>query len=144
MRAQAANANLQTLKLRDGIYMISGAGGNMVALDGPDGKVLVDSSFSSVAAKLRQSLDSLSSAPLKILVNTHWHFDHTDGNAPLHDAGALILAHENTRKRLSTPQYISDFGSLGAQTRRTARGTGFYARSGAPGNKRHFRTEKSP
>lgn len=107
MRAQAGNANLQTLKLRDGIYMISGAGGNMVALDGPDGKVLVDSSFSSVAAKLRQVLESLSNAPLKVLVNTHWHFDHTDGNAPIHDAGALIVAHENTRKRLSTPQYMA-------------------------------------
>jgi glyoxylase-like metal-dependent hydrolase (beta-lactamase superfamily II) len=107
MRAQAAGATLQTLKLRDNISMISGAGGNIVALDGPDGKVVVDSSYLTVAAKLRHALDSLSGAPLKILINTHWHLDHTDGNAPLHDRGALILAHENTRKRLSTPQYMA-------------------------------------
>jgi cyclase len=104
MRAQAANATLQTTKLRDNIYMISGAGGNMVVLDGPDGKVLVDSSFASVAPKLKQALDGISPSPLKLLINTHWHFDHTDGNESLHNAGALILAHENTRKRLSTTQ----------------------------------------
>jgi hypothetical protein len=90
MRAQAAGATLQTLKLCDNISMISGAGGNIVALDGPDGKVFVDSSYLTVAAKLRHALDRLSGAPLKILINTHWHLDHTDGNAPLHDAGALI------------------------------------------------------
>ena len=110
MRAQMSAVPLQTLKLRDNLTMLFGPGGNMVALNGPDGKVLVDSSFLSVAPKLKQMLDGLGPAPLKILINTHWHFDHTDGNAPIHAAGATIVAHENTRKRLSTPQDIKAFG----------------------------------
>ena len=110
MRAQMAAVPLQTLKLRDNLTMLYGPGGNMVALNGPDGKVLVDSSYLSVAPKLKQALDNLGPAPPQILVNTHWHYDHTDGNAPMHAAGATIVAHENTRKRLSTPQDVKAFG----------------------------------
>jgi glyoxylase-like metal-dependent hydrolase (beta-lactamase superfamily II) len=110
MRAQMAAVPLETLKLRDNIYMLHGPGGNMVVLNGPDGKVLVDSSFSSVAPKLKQSMDALGNAPLKVLINTHWHIDHTDGNQAMHEAGATILAHENTRKRMSTPQTVAALG----------------------------------
>jgi len=110
MRAQMGAVPLQTLKLRDNLFMLYGPGGNMVALNGPDGKVLVDSSFSTVVPKIRETLDGLGNAPLKIVINSHWHLDHTDGNQGLHDAGALIVAHENTRKRLSTPQDIAAFG----------------------------------
>jgi len=110
MRAQMAAVPLETQKLRDNIYWLHGPGGNMVALDGPEGKILVDSSFPAVAPKLKASLEAIGNAPLKILINTHWHFDHTDGNAPIHQGGAMICAHENTRKRLSTPQDVAGFG----------------------------------
>jgi cyclase len=110
MRAQMSAIPLQSLKLRDNITMLYGPGGNMVVLNGADGKVLVDSSFLSVAPKLKQALDELGPAPTKLLINTHWHFDHTDGNAPVHTAGATIVAHENTRKRLSAPQEMKAFG----------------------------------
>jgi|ERR1700726_944323 cyclase len=110
MRAQMAAVPLETLKLRDNLFMLHGPGGNIVVLNGTDGKVLVDSSFASVAPKLKQSMDALGSAPLKVLINTHWHFDHTDGNQAMHEAGATILAHENTRKRLSTPQTVAALG----------------------------------
>ena len=109
MKAQMASVPLQTLKLRDNIQMLYGPGGNMVVLDGPDGKILVDSSFASVAPKVKQALDGISNTPFKMLINTHWHFDHTDGNAAMHQFGATILAHENTRKRLSTPQFMKFF-----------------------------------
>ncbi|MGA8223477.1 MAG: MBL fold metallo-hydrolase [Candidatus Acidiferrales bacterium] len=109
-RAQMGSVPLQTLQLRDNIYMLYGPGGNMVALTGPDGKVLVDSSFAPVAPKIQEALAAMGKPPLKILINTHWHFDHTDGNAALHEAGATILAHENTRKRLSTPQDMKALG----------------------------------
>jgi len=109
-RAQMAAVPLQSQKLRDNLYMLYGPGGNMVALTGPDGKVLVDSSFATVVPKIRETLDGIGGGPLKVLINTHWHFDHTDGNAGLHEAGALILAHENTRKRLSTPQDMPMLG----------------------------------
>jgi len=110
MRAQMGAVPLQTLKLRDNLTMLYGPGGNMVALNGSDGKVLVDSSFLTVAPKLKQALDDLGPVPLKILINTHLHFDHTDGNAPMHEAGATIVAHENTRKRLSSPQDLQAMG----------------------------------
>ena len=109
MKAQMAGVPLQILKLRDNIQMLYGPGGNMVVLDGPDGKILVDSSFASVAPKVKQALDGISNTPFKMLINTHWHFDHTDGNAAMHQFGATILAHENTRKRLSTPQFMKFF-----------------------------------
>jgi cyclase len=110
MRAQMSAIPLVTTKLRDNIYLLSGPGGNMVVLSGSDGKVLVDSSFASVAPKIKQAMDGFGGAPLKVLINTHWHFDHTDGNEAMHQGGAVIVAHENTRKRLSTPQDIAAFG----------------------------------
>jgi cyclase len=109
MKAQMAGVQLRSLKLRDNIQMLYGPGGNMVVLDGSDGKILVDSSFASVAPKVKRALDEISNTPFKMVINTHWHFDHTDGNAAMHQFGATILAHENTRKRLSTPQFMEFF-----------------------------------
>jgi cyclase len=110
MRTQMSAVPLVTTKLRENIYLLSGPGGNMVVLSGADGKVLVDSSFAAVAPKIKSAMDGFGGAPLKVLINTHWHFDHTDGNEALHGPDVLILAHENTRKRLSMPQDITAFG----------------------------------
>ena len=107
MKAQWAGMPLVTAKLRDNIYLLSGPGGNMVVLTGADGKVLVDSGIAAAAPKIKDAMDGFGGAPLKVLINTHWHFDHTDGNEAMHQAGAVIIAHENTRKRLSTPQDIA-------------------------------------
>jgi cyclase len=104
MRAAGATAVLKTEKLRDQVYVITGSGGNVAVLDGPDGKVMVDSGFGTSEKQFRAALADIGSEPLKLLINTHWHFDHTDGNEWLHKAGATIVAHENTRLRLSTPQ----------------------------------------
>jgi cyclase len=110
MKQQLASTPLQTLKLRDHLHMLYGPGGNIVVLDGPDGKIMVDASVAIVAPKILEVMDGFGGAPLKMLINTHWHFDHTDGNAAMHQSGATILAHENTRKRLSTPQFMKLFG----------------------------------
>jgi glyoxylase-like metal-dependent hydrolase (beta-lactamase superfamily II) len=79
-----------------------GAGGNIAVLPGGDGKLLIDAGFAGARPKITSALASISSDPIKHLINTHWHFDHTDGNEWLHSAGAVILAHENTRNHLST------------------------------------------
>ena len=100
-RAQMAANRIQSQKLAENLTMFSGPGGNVVVLNGADGKVVVDTFVSPVWPKLKESLDAISNAPLKTVINTHWHFDHTDNNAPLHGAGATILAHENTKKRMS-------------------------------------------
>jgi cyclase len=110
MRQQMAAAPLKTLQLSDSIHMLYGPGGNMAALSGPDGHVLVDSSVAAQAPKILETMRGFANQPLRMLINTHWHFDHTDGNGALHEAGALIIAHENTRKRLSTPQEIKFMG----------------------------------
>lgn len=100
-RAQMAANPIQAQKLSDDLTMLSGPGGNVVVLNGADGKVVVDTFVSPVWAKLKESLDAIGNAPLKTVIDTHWHFDHVDNNGPLHAAGATILAHENTKKRMS-------------------------------------------
>jgi len=109
MRAAGATTPIKTTKLTDTIFLLQGVGGNMVAQIGPDGKLLIDSSVATASRAIVQALGKLNGSPLKLLLNTHWHFDHTDGNAALHDAGAFIIAQENTRLRLSTPQKMKLF-----------------------------------
>jgi cyclase len=109
MRAQAGSIPVQTQKLRDNIYMLYGPGGNMIVLTGSEGKVLVDSSFASAAPHVAAAMAAIDAQPLKLLINTHWHFDHTDGNAAMHEAGATIISHANCLKRLSAPQEIAAF-----------------------------------
>ena len=110
MLAAGAAAKLTTTKLTGNIYSVIGSGGNMAVLDGPDGKVLIDSSFSTTAPQLKAALAGISGNPLKLLINTHWHFDHTNGNQAIHQEGAQIMAQTNTRKRMSTPQDMALLG----------------------------------
>ena len=110
MRSMGPITPIRVTKLRDTVFLLQGVGGNMVAQIGPDGKLLIDSSVSTAAPRTRKTLAGLGMQQLQLLINTHWHFDHTDGNAAMHDAGALILAHENTRLRLSHPQHIAAIG----------------------------------
>jgi cyclase len=60
-----------------------------------------------LASRLKEALDGLGNAPVKYVIDTHWHFDHTDNNAHLHAAGATVLAHENTKQRMSEPHVLS-------------------------------------
>jgi cyclase len=103
MRAKFNAAPIQSQKLADNVTMLSGPGGSVVVLNGPDGKFVVDTFVAPAWPRLKEALDDLGSAPVKYVIDTHWHFDHTDNNAPLHAAGATVLAHENTKKRMSEP-----------------------------------------
>ena len=100
MRAQLGAIPIQSTKLADNLTLLSGPGGNVVVLHGPDGKIVVDSFVQPAWMKLKQTIDGMGNQPIKLLIDTHWHWDHTDNNAHFHDAGAPILAHENTKKRL--------------------------------------------
>jgi glyoxylase-like metal-dependent hydrolase (beta-lactamase superfamily II) len=97
----AAKAKIISRPLRRNITVLEGSGGNIAVLAGRDGKVLVDAGFSVSRPAVSGALSSISPDPIRHLINTHWHVDHTDGNAWLHEAGAAITAHQNTRKRLS-------------------------------------------
>jgi glyoxylase-like metal-dependent hydrolase (beta-lactamase superfamily II) len=103
MRASAASTPIKTTKLYDNVYLLQGAGGNMAVQTGPDGKLLIDSSYSTAVPRLREALNALGNEPAHTLINTHWHIDHTDGNLGMHEAGFAILAHSMTRERLSKP-----------------------------------------
>jgi glyoxylase-like metal-dependent hydrolase (beta-lactamase superfamily II) len=101
-RRTAATDKITIQKLRGDVSVLLGAGGNIAVLPGRDGKALIDAGFAGARPQITDALAGISSEPIKHLINTHWHFDHTDGNEWLHSVGAAILAHTNTRKHLST------------------------------------------
>ena len=102
MRKAAASATIVVKPLRNNISVLMGSGGNIAVLTGKDGKLLIDSGFAVSQSNIAKALASINSDPIKHLINTHWHVDHTDGNEWLHAAGAEILSHINTRKHLKT------------------------------------------
>ena len=101
IKDSAAVAPIVTHKLRGNVSVLEGSGGNVAVLTGPDGKVLVDAGIRVSQAQISKALADLGADPVTHLINTHWHFDHADGNEWLHAAGAKIIAQENTRKYLS-------------------------------------------
>jgi cyclase len=101
VHARIGGMPIQTQKLGENLTLLSGPGGNVVVLNGADGKIVVDTFLSPAWPKMKETLDGLGNAPLKTVIDTHWHFDHTENNASLHAAGATVLAHENTKKRMS-------------------------------------------
>src|SRR3981189_3128804 len=98
---EAAPAKVTVQNLRRNISVLLGAGGNIAVLTGPDGTLLVDAEIVTARPNVSKALASINGDPIKQLINTHWHFDHTGGNEWVHAAGASIVAHENTRKHLS-------------------------------------------
>jgi glyoxylase-like metal-dependent hydrolase (beta-lactamase superfamily II) len=109
IKDSAATSPITTYKLSNNISVLEGSGGNIAVLTGPDGKLLVDAGIGVSRPQLSKALAELGSEPVAHLINTHWHFDHADGNEWLHAAGAKILAHENTRKHLSVVQRVEDW-----------------------------------
>lgn len=107
----AAQTNYDTVQVRTtqlapGVYMLQGAGGNMGLSVGDDAAFLVDDQFAPLTPKILAAIAAVSNKPVRFVLNTHWHFDHTGGNENLGKAGAVVIAHENVRRRMSTEQFI--------------------------------------
>jgi glyoxylase-like metal-dependent hydrolase (beta-lactamase superfamily II) len=106
---EAAATKLIVQPLRRNITALLGTGGNIAVLTGPDGKLLVDAEIVTARPHVVEALASINQDPIKQLINTHWHWDHTGGNAWVHEAGASILAQENTRKHLLVDTRVEDW-----------------------------------
>jgi len=97
---------IRTVKVAEGVYMLMGAGGNIGVSVGSDGVILIDDQFAPLSDKIKAAVAALG-GPIRFLLNTHWHFDHTGGNENFAKSGVVIVAHENVRRRMSVEQFIS-------------------------------------
>jgi cyclase len=104
-----SKVEVKTTKLNDTTYMLVGAGGNLGVSIGPDAVFLIDDQYAPMTPKIEAAIKALSDKPVKFVVNTHWHGDHTGGNENFGKAGAIIVAHDNVRKRMSTEQVLAFF-----------------------------------
>ena len=99
-----SKVQVKTTNLGNNTYMLEGAGGNVTVAVGTNGVIIVDSQFAPMHDKLKAAISAITNQPVKYLINTHYHGDHTGGNAAFGKEGAIIVAQENVKKRLQNPQ----------------------------------------
>jgi cyclase len=104
------STDIKTVRLQDGLYLFKGFGGNAVLLVGPDGALLVDDEYAELTAKLVAAIAAVTAQPVRYVINTHFHDDHTGGNEYFGRAGAIIIAQENARRRMASDQVMSLYG----------------------------------
>lgn len=109
INAAAARTDVPVTPLRGGVTMLEGSGGNISVLVGPDGVLMVDAGIALSREKIAARLKELSKQPVRYVINTHWHWDHTDGNAWLHAAGATLMASPNTIHHLGESIRIAEW-----------------------------------
>lgn len=103
------DVEVRATPIRNGLYMLTGAGGNILVATGADGVIVIDDQYAPLAPKVRAAIGLVTAAPIRWVVNTHWHTDHTGGNAAMAGQGAVIVAHDNVRVRMAKPQFIAAF-----------------------------------
>jgi cyclase len=106
-----SKVEIKTEKLADGVWMLTGAGGNIGVSAGPDGVFMIDSQYAPLTDRIKSAIAGISAQPVRFLLNTHWHGDHVGGNENLGKTGVVIVAHDNVRKRMSSEQFIKAFNS---------------------------------
>jgi len=105
---QFDDVEIKTVAVGDGVWMLEGRGGNIGVSAGEDGVVLIDDQFAPLSDKIRAAVKSIVDQPIRFVLNTHWHGDHTGGNESLGGAGAVIVAHDNVRKQMSVEHLWQD------------------------------------
>ncbi len=109
VNAQGDNVTINTTKLSNNTYMLKGSGGNIIVSVGQDGVFMVDDQFAPLTEKIKEAISNITDQPVKFVINTHWHSDHTGGNENFGELGAVIISHDNVRERLSTEQFSEFF-----------------------------------
>ena len=109
-----SKVQIKTTKVSGNIYMLEGQGGNIAASVGEDGIVIVDDQFAPLADKIQAALKELkiTDKPVRFVINTHYHGDHSGGNVPFNNAGSTLIAQDNVRKRLESGGIAGNGGSV--------------------------------
>lgn len=107
-----SNIEITTIPVRDGIYVLQGSGGNIGVSIGDDGVIIVDDQFGPLTMKIQAAIAALTDKPVTFVMNSHFHYDHTDGNTNFGRAGAYIVAQDNARKRMESTQVLSGSGRV--------------------------------
>src|SRR5947209_3944018 len=118
-----SKVQIKATKVTGNIYMLEGAGGNIAASVGEDGIVIVDDQFAPLAEKIQAALKNIgvTDKPVRFVINTHYHGDHTGGNETFSNAGSTLIAHDNVRKRLESGGTAGNGGSIKMENKPAAR-----------------------
>lgn len=102
------NIEITTIEVTDGIYMLQGSGGNIGVSVGADATIIIDDQFAPLTDKIEAAIADITNQPVDFVINTHFHYDHTDGNENFGRAGAYIVAQDNSRKRMEADQLLAN------------------------------------
>ena len=106
-----SKVQIKTIPVAKGVYMLVGSGGNIGLSVGQDGAFLIDDQYAPLTDKILKAISAVTDQPVRFLVNTHWHYDHTGGNENIGKGGTIIVAHDNVRKRLAKGQFMKVFNA---------------------------------
>ena len=113
---EMADVEIETREVADGVYMLLGRGGNIGVSVGEDGVFVIDDQFAPLTDRILEAIASITPEPVRFVFNTHWHGDHTGGNENMGEAGAVIVAHANVRRRMSVEQVLERIGREASTT----------------------------
>ena len=106
-----SKVQIETIPVANGVYMLVGSGGNIGLSVGQDGAFLIDDQYAPLTDKIIKAISAVTDQPVRFLINTHWHYDHTGGNENIGKGGTIIVAHDNVRKRLAKGQFMKAFNT---------------------------------